>query len=771
MDMKIAIICGGPSEERGVSLNSARSFLDHTSSLRIEIIPFYMNIKGDFYQLTKGQLYSNTPSDFDFKLKEISFLLSEKAFIERLEEVDLVFPIIHGTYGEDGKIQDLLEKNQIPFIGSSSAVCRSVFDKYEARKILEKKGYPVFPSRFIGERDGEIDFFCRPAIIKPTKSGSSIGVTYVESKKEAIDAIKDLRDKGFHELLLEPYCQDREFTICVMENTAHVPVSLIPLEIELLSKKDRILDYRKKYLPSDQIRYHCPPRFSKEEVQSIRKTAKALFQDLGFRDFARIDGWITQEGRIYFSDFNPISGMEQNSFLFQQLAQVGISHADFFEYLLKSQSKKEKEESCKKELVYVLMGGATAERQVSLMSGTNVWLKLLQHPKYAPVPFLLDRKGDVWELPYAYMLHHTVDEVEERCKKSEERDLSLINEIREDLGLELLSDFKKPKLLSLSAFIQKAKKNSAFVFIALHGGIGEDGTIQKKLEEEGLFFNGSNSTVSSVCMDKYETACLIASMEDPTILPMPQIVIDLNSLEDEKAFWEKAVSYFKTEDLLIKPRSDGCSSGVARIAHLSDFEAYFSYLRNKVRQIPACTLSHQKFPIEMPNSLDLSFLLEPFIYTDKIHVKDTTLQYEKISGWCEITLAVFEKLGEYTALNPSITIAKNHTLSLEEKFQGGTGVNLTPPPEEIIGVNILNQVRKKAAVVAEKLGIKNYARLDLFVECATGRIQVIEVNTLPALTPSTVLYHQAISLPSPLFPKDLLAKLIQDAKENFLVFC
>src|SRR6185437_15842759 len=99
--LKIAIICGGPSKERGISLNSARSVLDHTSELGIELIVLYINPKGQYYQITPAQLYSNTPSDFDFKLANNSVHLNEASLIKLLQSVDLVFPLVHGIYGED----------------------------------------------------------------------------------------------------------------------------------------------------------------------------------------------------------------------------------------------------------------------------------------------------------------------------------------------------------------------------------------------------------------------------------------------------------------------------------------------------------------------------------------------------------------------------------------------------------------------------------------------------------------------------------------------
>ena len=112
--MRIAVICGGPSAERGISLNSARSVMDHLSAMGHEIVPFYCDTGKNFYRLSPAQLYSNTPSDFDFKLKQNATPLSEAAFIAECRATDLVFPAIHGTFGEDGELQTLLEANDIP---------------------------------------------------------------------------------------------------------------------------------------------------------------------------------------------------------------------------------------------------------------------------------------------------------------------------------------------------------------------------------------------------------------------------------------------------------------------------------------------------------------------------------------------------------------------------------------------------------------------------------------------------------------------------------
>ena len=129
-----------------------------------------------------------------------------------------------------------------------------------------------------------------------------------------------------------------------------------------------------------------------------------------------------------------------------------------------------------------------------------------------------------------------------------------------------------------------------------------------------------------------------------------------------------------------------------------------------------------------------------------------------------MTVGVVEDRGYMKSLSPSITVAEETILSVEEKFQGGTGVNITPPPVEIISRKNVNKVKKSIELIAKKLGIRGYARIDIFTQIKTGNIIVIEVNTLPGLTPSTVIYHQALAEKKPMFPKKFL-ELITASKE------
>ena len=765
--LKIGIICGGPSRERGISLNSARSLLDHTSFLEIESAVLYVNPQGLYFLLTPGQLYSNTPSDFDFKLG--SAPLDEPALLAFLRSQDLIFPTIHGAYGEDGVLQEFLERHKIPYVGSGSRACRTLFNKGSAHRFFTEHGFASLPYQLIASKELRTLPFPR-AIIKPTLSGSSLGVTFVDSLQAAQAALLRLWDEGFHELLIEPYCEDREFTVCVLQSHRGAPQALVPLEIDIGASA--ILDYRKKYLPTEQTRYYCPPRFSAAAIAQIQSEAKRLFATAELRDFVRVDGWLSANGEVRFSDLNPISGMEQNSFLFQQAARVGITHGELIEYVLQNALnrhgiqkplRRRSISRAQRQLVYVLMGGETSERQVSLMSGTNVWLKLRQVEKYETIPFLLDPELRVWQLPYPFALHHTVEEILAHCTQAQskvDQIASTVAAIRHNLGLPALPLQELPQLMDLPTFLTKVKRDGAFLFLGLHGGIGEDGTLQKQLEEAAISFNGSSAYTSRLCMDKHQTALCVKALRDPMILPMPQISF---RTDETQLLWKKAVALFHTDKLIIKPQCDGCSTGVARLHSAQELERYISALRQELRQLPAGTLEGQNSPIEMPLPTGQPFLLEPFIQTDKIRIENSTLQHQKISGWIEVTLGILEHGGTYLALNPSITVAESHVLSVEEKFQGGTGINITPPPDSILSPAARSQVRASGCRIAEALGVQDYVRIDLFVECATGRVRLIEANTLPALTPSTVLYHQALSLSPPLSPRELLERLVEGA--------
>ena len=781
--MRVAVICGGPSAERGISLNSARSVMDHLSSLGWDIIPFYCDEQKRFYLLSPTQLYSNTPSDFDFKLKHTATPLSEKDFIDECRKTDLVFPAIHGAFGEDGELQELLEKHGIPFVASPSKACHLMFDKARANQHMAQHGFATLPHCHILKtdpaalREQKIKAFfsahhITKAVVKPTAGGSSLGVATVETTSDALQKIAEIFDqKHGTEALVEPYCEGQEFTVLVVDSPEGKPVALIPTEISL-SGGD-IFSFRHKYLPTCHVEYHCPPRFSDEIIGDIQRAAEVLFTFFNMRDFARLDGWLLKDGRVIFSDFNSISGMEQNSFLFIQGSRLNLSHGDMLRMIVNRAATRygiaHKEKSTNKnasfQKVRVLFGGTTAERQVSLMSGTNVWLKLLHAPEYKPEPYILAANDEVWQLPYSYTLNHTVEEILSHCgeaKATTARLQVLAPPLRQRLGLlpMVANADLMPRRLNLTEFCNEAREENAFVFIALHGGEGEDGTIQAKLDQFDLAYNGSGPKASQLCMDKDKTGAAILALSDDTLISAAKISFKLTDPKTADNLWAEATDKFRNSDIIIKPQADGCSAGVVRLRSPKELQIYLDALKAKLPVLTPHSLHYQIQAIELPLHVD-DLILEPFIVTDAIRVSDLELIHEKKTGNIELTVGVLENKGIYHALSPSITVAQGTVLSLEEKFQGGTGVNLTPPPSSIMSVDQMALVKKKIEQTASALGIEGYARIDIFFNTASNQTLVIEANTLPALTASTVIFHQALAEVPPLSPRAFLSKLIE----------
>ena len=670
--LKLAVLFGGPSLERGISLNSARSLYDHLHADNIEIVPVYFRNEHEAYHISVFQIYSNTPADFDFKLDQIASPLDSQALAGLLKSVDLVFPAIHGRFGEDGHLQKFLEEVGCPFVGSPSDSCKSAFDKAIAGKVLKEAGYHSIPNLLL-ESNGDPfnqsirDFFehhnLAKAVVKPARSGSSIGVYVVASPQEALLRTQEIiAQKIDSRVIIEPFCEGKEFTVIVLENKDGKATALCPAEIEIDTQGQdqdtdiNFFDYRNKYLSNGQVRYHCPPRFADSVVEQIRSQAAEIFALFHMRDFARFDGWLLSDGRILFSDLNPISGMEQNSFLFIQGAQIGMSHHDLLRYILKNACRRHRIElapykggdyKLRKQKVNVLFGGDTAERHVSLMSGTNVWLKLRQSQKYDPYPYLLDKEGHVWRMPYALCLYHTVEEISELCRCAPQNEIR-VNTFRQrilkDLALlpaEAGQECFLPEAMSLPDFIKSAPN----VFIALHGGLGENGKLQEQLEELKVPYTGSGPEASRLCMNKFATGMAIQDLEPYGVFCANKQVLASSSLLDKEdgeliKTWQNLLAALETQkssSVIVKPLDDGCSAGVARLSSAQDFIKYIQYLRAGAVRIPDKILSDQHGIIELPSKAPEQLLFENFVKTREIIINKSNLAWDETTedtpGW------------------------------------------------------------------------------------------------------------------------------------------
>lgn len=780
--IKILLFCGGPSPERSISLNSTRSVLDNLDHDIFSISVVYFDLNKKPYVIPNGQIYSNTVFDFEFKIKSIGKYLERGKFEKLLKDQDLIWPIMHGELGEDGEIQKILEKAEVCFVGSPSRTCEETIDKYKAQEKLAKNGFFTWGSIKIKKGEKIPKLARGKYVVKPNSCGSSIGVYFPKTRKEMARKLEQaFRYDKKQEALIERFCPGREFTLIILENRRAEPVPLIPTEVQF-NNDDKFFSFRKKYLASNYIHFHTPPRFSKKIMEKIRLEAKQVYKLFGFRDYARFDGWVMPDGKIWFSDLNSITGMEQNSFVFRQAAFAGMSHADILNYIISAAAGRYGRKIAKilsrggkrtagrgnKKKVAVVFGGETAERQISLLSGTNVWIKLKSSAYYLPAPIFMDRAGEWWLIPHFFCLHHTVEEIEYLIKNWDKKKIKRYKGVGEWLGRELGLDpleAKEPLFLPRRLSVKQTVKRFNFIFLALHGGIGEDGTLQKALEALGARFNGSDSPASKIGMDKLETGRLINKARVPGLKSLKKKLIKIREVagldkKQMRKYWRDLKKKFKGKNLLFKPRSDGCSAGVAKINNADEFRSYVNHLRRKKIILPAGLLKDHAKNIELPVCLD-ELLAEEFIETDEIKIKGTKISWNKNTGWIEISAGVLGNGEKIKALTPSQTIARGRILSVEEKFQGGTGVNFTPPPEKYIAKELTEETKDKLRKAALILGIQGYGRIDCFLNLDSREAVIIEANTLPALTPSTIIYHQALKEIPRLKPLNFLEKIIQ----------
>ena len=258
-----------------------------------------------------------------------------------------------------------------------------------------------------------------------------------------------------------------------------------------------------------------------------------------------------------------------------------------------------------------------------------------------------------------------------------------------------------------------------FIFIALHGGEGENGSIQGALEMLGLPYNGSSVLASSLCMDKYKTNSLLKSQG----FYVPEhILVDKHLWEkDKKAVIENIIEKIGFP-LIVKPHDDGCSVFVSRA----------------------------------DNKEELEKTVTDFFATTK-----TYAFIEELITGMELTVGVIGN-EKPQALPPSQAVSTAGILSLEEKFLPGAGENQTPAP---LPKDALAYVQHIIEQVYTAAGCSGYARIDCFYQSAeqskTGaeRVVIIEINSLPALTPATCLFHQASEVG--IKPMELIDKLIE----------
>lgn len=873
MKIKIGIIFGGFSKEREISFAGGRTVYDNLNKSLFEAVPVFIDSFGNFVLLDWEFVYKGSIRDFyppaefipdkkgDFQIyaEQIGNLSPEQQ-LEMINKIgkkleagelkkyfDFAFLCLHGPFGEDGKIQGLLEYLGIPYSGSGILPSAIGIDKSIQKQLMVNAGFNS-PRFLTIERESYISGNCKdaferakkeigfPLVVKPANQGSSIGVSILhnednfqfmeavekalftkwldaaawkefsaEGKNSFVRTLADIREgigmpvevisekvkgknvvyhpaglveyldkifekedqgvilaalDGESKVLVEGFIEGKEFSCIVAQNEHGKPVALPPTEIR---KGKELFDYRSKYLPG-LSRKITPIDLPNEQIQAIRRECEKLFHALSFDVYARIDGFLAKDGRIFLNDPNTTSGMMPSSFFFHQAAEIGLNPSQFLTYIIRTSLaqriagsrnsgaynglletlddsiKQDKAANTKKIKVAVILGGYSSERHISVESGRNIYEKLASSAKYEPIPVFLTGSADehiMYQIPVNILLKDNADDIKEKIDhyKIHEVVQQIISECA-DITLKYSSadSLAKPKRLTYEELANTVE----CVFIALHGRPGEDGAVQAQLEKVGLPYNGSGVESSRITIDKYRTNELL---QQNGFLVAEHLLVTEEEWNADKA---KVLSSLKEKihyPFIAKPVDDGCSSAVRKIKTSEEFDAFATLIFRKLEAL-------DKMAAQLLNIKDKEeFPQKRVILVEELISKKDAAHFLEITGGM---LTKYDNAGNvaYEVFEASEALSEGEVLSLEEKFLAGQGQNITPARYSANPADrrkISEKVKETLGAAAKVLNVNGYCRIDAFVRVYNpDKIEVIfiEVNSLPGMTPATCIFHQ-----------------------------
>lgn len=288
-NLQIAVLMGGPGSEREVSLASGRAVLKALTGAGIDAVE--VDVRSEEFELpaTAG----------------------------------LAFNVIHGTFGEDGQLQKILEERGVPYTGAGSASSAVAFDKNLAKERFLAAGVPTPASEVVDVCAGSrLPSIGVPFVVKPPREGSSVGVEIVRDGGDALAAME--RASAYcDDLLVEQFIEGRELTVAVLDDKAYPVVEIVA--------PGGVYDMSSKYpwLSGGQgSQYFCPADLDEETTRRVQEVALAGHRSLGIEIYSRVDVLLDAAGNPYVLEANTIPGMTETSLLPKSAAAAGISFAD-----------------------------------------------------------------------------------------------------------------------------------------------------------------------------------------------------------------------------------------------------------------------------------------------------------------------------------------------------------------------------------------------------------------------------------------------------------
>jgi D-alanine---(R)-lactate ligase len=337
--LKVGVIFGGSGEEHPISVKSAREVAKHLDPGKYE--PLYIGITTrGAWKLCDGpdanwENGTARPAVLSPDRSDPGLLVLEEGPPARYETVslDLVLPVLHGKFGEDGAIQGLLELSGIPYAGcdvQSSALC---MDKSLAYIVARSAGIAT-PNFWTVTWDEDIDAdqLTYPVFVKPARSGSSFGVTKVSRREELQSAVQTARQFD-SKVVIEEAVVGSEVGCAIHGND----LDLFAGEVDQIALSDgffRIHQEREPERGSDNATVIVPANISADSRSLVQETAKAIYRALGCSGLSRVDMFLTDDGQVVLNEVNTLPGMTSYSRYPRMMAAAGLSFADVIDRIV-----------------------------------------------------------------------------------------------------------------------------------------------------------------------------------------------------------------------------------------------------------------------------------------------------------------------------------------------------------------------------------------------------------------------------------------------------
>ncbi|GHJ56103.1 MULTISPECIES: D-alanine--D-alanine ligase family protein [Micromonospora] len=350
---RVAIVFGGRSPEHGISCVSAGSVLAALDPDEFEVVPVGITRQGQWV------LASGDPGQLaiaDRKLPEITagsgaelvlradpavgglMVLDPTQGPVALADVDVVFPVLHGAYGEDGTIQGMLEMADIPYVGANVFASAAAMDKEFTKKLCAAEGIPVGPyvvlraGMTLTEEDKER--LGLPVFVKPSRAGSSFGITKVDDWAQLDAAVATAREIDT-KVLVEGAIVGREIECGVLEGEAGgAPEASVLAEVRVVSGHDWY-DFEAKYI-DDACEYDIPANLPEQVTRQVREYATRAFTALDCSGLARADFFVTPELDVYLNEINTMPGFTPTSMFPRMWAASGLEYPKLVNRLIRT---------------------------------------------------------------------------------------------------------------------------------------------------------------------------------------------------------------------------------------------------------------------------------------------------------------------------------------------------------------------------------------------------------------------------------------------------